>query len=136
MWDYKTGSDFTRPGDPYKQGRYLQHGLYARAAEQMMATLERTVDEIQAGYLFISEKAQGRAVPVPGDPDALQSILDDLAALLADGSFPHSPVADDCRFCDVASVCTYLDEVNVQSRQKMDTDRQPSLDPFRRLRNA
>lgn len=136
VWDYKTGSDFTRRNDPYRQGRSLQHGLYALAAEQMMETLDRAVSEIQAGYLFISEKTQGKAVPVPGDPDTFQAILDDLAALLSSGSFPHSPEKEDCRFCEFQSVCVYPDEVNAQSRDKMDASGNAELDAFRRLRDA
>jgi len=136
VWDYKTGTDFTRAADPYKQGRSLQHGLYSLAAADMMKALGRAVADIQAGYLFISERTQGKAVPVSGDPAALQAILDQLATLLSEGSFPHSVSADDCRFCDFASVCVYPLEVTAQSRDKMDVESNTSLEAFRRLRDA
>ncbi|HSJ23534.1 MAG TPA: PD-(D/E)XK nuclease family protein [Longimicrobiales bacterium] len=101
--DYKTGSagPFQRRSGPFDGGRRLQHVLYAAAAARI---LDRSVE--RAEFHFPSRRSQNHRVR--HDVRRLDGGLDivaDLLSLVREGRFVPTNVADDCRFCDFATIC-------------------------------
>jgi hypothetical protein len=93
------------------------------------------VNELVAGYIFISERSQGEAVVMPDAQAELHEILSKLASLLDQGSFVHSDKENDCHFCEYATLCVFSDEVTTQARRKLACGENETLDAFRRLRH-
>jgi ATP-dependent helicase/nuclease subunit B len=100
--DYKTGvpRDFAATGS-FNGGRRLQHALYAHVAEHL---LDGSVT--LAGYHYPTIRGENDAVmfdrlSLAGVTTLLDHMLDGVAA----GSFVPTDRADDCKFCDFASVC-------------------------------
>jgi ATP-dependent helicase/nuclease subunit B len=106
--DYKTGS-FAPYEDlvAFKQGRAVQHALYALAAEEILrregADPRPTVTE--SGYYFPTRRGEGREIMIECfDRKKLKELLAALFALVENGYFIPGPGAD-CRFCDFAPIC-------------------------------
>ena len=60
--------------------------------------------------------------------------LDDLFALVASGSFPHTADPADCRFCPFRSICGDVAETAAQAERKRDSEPgDPLLDPVRAI---
>lgn len=135
--DYKTGSSLRFGGQTgvFEGGRRLQHVLYAAAAERLFG---RTV--ARAEYQFPSRRSEnyrarydrGRLVD-----DGL-GLVTDLLDLVHNGWFLPTNVADDCRFCDYASVCrVQVDGYGKVASPLADWSREsqgPAADVLRRVR--
>jgi CRISPR/Cas system-associated exonuclease Cas4 (RecB family) len=101
--DYKTGSRarFGARNGPYDGGRRLQHVLYAAVARLLFdAEVER------AEYHFPTRASENyRAVFERTDLSEGLAVISGLLDMVAAGSFIPTNDADDCAYCDFASVC-------------------------------
>jgi hypothetical protein len=101
--DYKTGSRRGyRVQQPFNGGRRIQHVIYLLAAEQLF-------DEQLEGmeYHFPTIRGEKETVVFSRD-DVLprgREVLRTLLATALDGHFVATDHADDCRYCNYASVC-------------------------------
>ncbi len=60
--------------------------------------------------------------------------LDDLFALVASGSFPHTADASDCRFCAFRSICGNVARVAERAAAKRDAAEEDArLEPVRAI---
>ncbi|MHB8172096.1 MAG: PD-(D/E)XK nuclease family protein [Thermincolia bacterium] len=111
VWDYKTGgASVYEDRDYLKQGRQVQHALYAWVLEEL---LRISGQEPQArvevgGYIFPTEKGEGRRVARDQRgrgrlAEALGKMLD----LVATGTFCASHDENRCGYCDYQIVCRY-----------------------------
>jgi len=142
VYDYKSGS-YTRvydPGDPFQQGRVVQHVLYMVVAE---AVLRKQLDPaaVVEGFRFLfpgvrthgREIAFGRDIIEPG----LRTI-EKLCRLPAGGVFLATDDVNDCRFCNYRSACqaveTDLVALCAASGRKIDNPDNTALKPFVELR--
>jgi len=138
VWDYKSGSSRTyREGQSLEGGRRLQAGLYARAARELLHARGRAVDDVRSGYVFPTATGGGaRIVPSVRDEE-LETVLGRLFDLLKTGTFVHTPVKDDCRFCDFTTVCGNAKAAAHRAELKLSNARDSGdsrLRPFRELR--
>jgi ATP-dependent helicase/nuclease subunit B len=100
--DYKTGvaRDFAGTG-AFNGGRRLQHALYATVTEARLGGRVAT-----GQYHFPTVRGQHRVVVFDRMQQAgLGSVLGLMLDGVAAGSFVPTDRADDCRFCDFATVC-------------------------------
>jgi ATP-dependent helicase/nuclease subunit B len=100
--DYKTGAprDFAGTG-AFHGGRRLQHALYAHVAEQRFG---RPV--VSAGYHYPTTRGENRVemfdrLRLASVGELVGHLLDGVAA----GHFVPTNEADDCSYCDYATVC-------------------------------
>lgn len=105
--DYKTGKYW--PDDwkgTFEGGRHLQHALYGRAAEAMLARLHPGARVQRGTYYFPSARGlrARKEIPTP-DHATLSRVLRDLAAVLARGTFVQAPEKSACRFCEFKAAC-------------------------------
>jgi ATP-dependent helicase/nuclease subunit B len=106
--DYKTGS-YT----PYEKmksfgrGQYLQHALYAEAAENIIAKMGIDPEPRVrlAGYAFPTKKGDGREILFEKvDRTKLGELLVELFSFLKAGRFLVNPKAN-CGLCDYSVIC-------------------------------
>lgn len=113
VWDFKTGSTYEFDESSYiKQGRQIQHALYAYAAEGILGQEISSACVKEAGYIFPTEKGEGqRYLRCQSRRSealyALKIILD----LLSAGIFCAADDQSRCSYCDYQSVCRYPDSV-------------------------
>ncbi|WP_216830232.1 PD-(D/E)XK nuclease family protein [Alkalihalobacterium elongatum] len=114
--DYKTGSSYGYTDKAYfNGGRKLQHSLYALAFEKLFAHQNAQVSS--SAYLFPTLKGQGERIERKHNAEEREkflSIVEHLCELLAQGHFPYTDVADDCKYCDYKIICqrhTYEEEI-------------------------
>jgi CRISPR/Cas system-associated exonuclease Cas4 (RecB family) len=101
--DYKTGvpHGYEEGSGVFDGGRRLQHALYAAVAERLLGREVRT-----GSYHFPTRRGQNRVIPF--DRADLRDVGELVALLLngaGAGAFVPTDRADDCRFCDYASIC-------------------------------
>ncbi len=103
--DYKTGKpDLYRPRAkvaPCNGGRLLQPALYASAISSAMGQPVSTFE-----YRFPTTRGRNAIVEYP--IESLSAVRDVITALVEHvtlGRFVPTTDADDCRFCDYASIC-------------------------------
>ncbi len=133
IWDYKTGSSIKYEDHEYlKRGRQAQHALYATAMEEILRATEPEAEVDSAGYLFPTEKGEGRRLVRQRDRrDRLQEVLCDLFDLVGEGTFVAAEDGYGCNLCDYAKVCG--GKVAAE-RTKMKLERADGhLEPLRRL---
>jgi hypothetical protein len=109
IWDYKTGSGYNFADRDYiKQGRQIQHALYAMAAEEILGREEADAEIKQAGYLFPTEKGEGRYYVrhCQNRPAALEA-LQELLEMLSSGVFCATVHKESCNYCDYQRVCRH-----------------------------
>ena len=143
LYDYKSGG-YTRgydQGDPFRQGRLVQHVLYMALAESTLrAKVEpaATVDDFR--FLFPGIKTYGREIPFKRDivNDGL-GVIEKLCRLPATGVFPASDDHDDCKYCDYRQACqaikTNLKDLCADSKRKVADPENTVLKPFAELRS-
>jgi ATP-dependent helicase/nuclease subunit B len=105
--DYKTGG-FWRDSWAgwFGGGRQLQHAVYALAAAELLRAREPGARVVASGYYFPTVKGRGERVARPPRPPAeLAAVLGDLAAIVRDGAFVHTPKSEDCTFCEFSRAC-------------------------------
>jgi RecB family exonuclease len=129
--DYKTGGYWP---DAWKgtfaKGQRLQHAVYGRAAEAMLAARHGEPRVRQGTYYFPSARGM-RARKVIATPDraTLARVLGDLAAVIADGAFLQAPDRNACRWCEFKAACG--DEPWVRAGRKFAAA--DALQPYRDL---
>jgi len=121
--DYKTGS--YAPYEKIKsfgRGQYLQHALYAEAAEKIMR--KKGIDPEPrvkwTGYAFPTWKGDGREILIENfNRTKLRELLLELFSLLGTGRFLVNPDAN-CGFCDYSAVCSK--DVIERTKAKIETN--------------
>ena len=132
VWDYKSGGDWAfkeedRATRPLNGGRLLQHALYRRAAAQLLARAGTPAKEVTSGYFLTTRKGKMQRFELDAHPADVDETLDDLFALVASGSFPHTADAGDCRFCAFRAICGDVGEIAARAAAKRDA---PEADPL------
>ena len=125
---------------PFQAGRLVQHVLYMAITEAALrAGLDPGAAVHEFRFLFPGVRTHGREIPFKRDiiePGLLT--IERLCRLPADGAFPASDDADDCRWCDYRSACqainTRLRDHCASSRKKVDNPDNTVLRPFVELR--
>jgi hypothetical protein len=141
--DYKTGR-FWR--DDYagmvQGGRLLQHALYGRAAERLLARVDPQAQVSEAGYYFPCVRGEGELQLRRRLRDAeLAPVLARLFDTVAAGAFVHTPAARDCGLCDLGRACGRARDADSddgtleQARRKLDNLDNGMLAPYRVLRD-
>ena len=139
VWDYKSGGDYAfkeeqRAERPLKGGRLLQHALYKRAAAALLARAGIRVADVTSGYILPTRKGKMQRFTLEAGGALVDETLDDLFALVASGSFPHTADRADCRFCSFRSICRNVAETAAQAARKRDSEPgDPLLDPVRAI---
>lgn len=136
IWDYKTGSTWGfNDRDFCKAGQQVQHLLYSIAAEEALGALpeQGSVTIEQAGYLFPTDKGEGRTIVRRQDRrgyglQAVEKVLD----LMGNGVFCSSPSDTYCKFCDYSLVCRSRQAV-LSINIKLDDDANTCLDEWKEL---
>ena len=135
--DYKTGSS-SYIGEKFKEfgrGRFLQHALYAIAAETILRS--RGIDDrafvVESGYYFPTRKGEGKEIIVEGfDRKKLAALLEELLDVLRSGRFVINPDAE-CDYCDYGPVCG---GTNARERAKEKRPHNPEVfSTFERLKD-
>jgi ATP-dependent helicase/nuclease subunit B len=136
IWDYKGGRARVHQ-DPkaYRQGRVLQHVLYALAAEEILKQeVGAGVRVVRSGYFFPSPRGDGeRIARGPEDREQADRALGALFALLREGVFPARYDKGSCWSCDYGAVCGGEEAV---SRTQARLERDGRLEPLRRLKHG
>jgi RecB family exonuclease len=136
VWDYKSGNPrFMREEKLLNRGRQIQHALYARAVEILLARFQRRGRVQRSGYFFPGPSAAGERIVYMQDTVALGRVLNALFDLLYEGVFPYAPDSDFCRFCEFEGVCGGREKVNERSTVKLKNriGGNTVLEPYRRL---
>ena len=135
--DYKTGSSFAYRDRkaPYRGGRRLQHVLYAAVASRLLDAEVAGVEYHFPTYREHQNRARFRGSDLR---EGLQ-VVDELLDLAASGHFHPTDNADDCRFCDYASVCRVTrtrggKPVSAAAEWTRSAADVPELETLRRLR--
>jgi ATP-dependent helicase/nuclease subunit B len=105
--DYKTGRYWNDDWKgTFRGGRRLQHALYGRAAEAMLARTHPGARVRLGTYYFPSARGLRTRKPIETPDDAtLTRVLRDLGAVLARGTFVQAPERGTCRFCEFKPAC-------------------------------
>ncbi|HYK41605.1 MAG TPA: PD-(D/E)XK nuclease family protein, partial [Thermoanaerobaculia bacterium] len=128
VWDYKTGGLWSiKEGSALRGGRQMQHALYSLALESLLARAGCGGRVVRAGYFFPGRRGEGHRLALPDSPAEARRLLDGLFDLIAAGQFPHSPDADDCKFCEFVEVCGNPQRAALQARQKIAASSDPLL---------
>jgi RecB family exonuclease len=137
VWDYKSGSSWK-----YKQpgclagGTVIQHAIYARAANEMLARRGESGRVAETGYYFPTSKGKGALLARKTAPGALEDALDHLCDLAASGWFPQGDL-DRCKFCDFPSICLKDEEsVAAQSAKEEALPDDAGVEAWKRLREV
>jgi RecB family exonuclease len=136
IWDYKTGSTWGyREQDYVKQGKQLQHALYAVAAEVLLQKDRgKKVRVIRSGYYFPASKGSGlRITRSPAIRDELFDVLVNLFELLRKGTFPATDDKNSCTYCKYETICGGPGVAVERSKGKVEGD--DKLIPFKRLKD-
>jgi ATP-dependent helicase/nuclease subunit B len=136
VWDYKSGSTRAfHQQKPLNRGRQIQHALYARAVEILLARAEKQGRVIRSGYFFPGPRGAGERMALEHDATALKKVIDALFTLLGGGVFPFAPDSDSCGWCDYEVVCGGAKDANVRTTAKLNNPATSNavLDPLRRL---
>ena len=132
--DLKTGRAYARRGDAVGPDVSIdiQIGVYALVARPMAA--KRGLD-LAAAYVYTGLQADRERAFRDDIADlerATKSWLKIARDLLASGTFPRTPVADDCSFCPFQPACG--DGFHASVTHMLATDTRPELVQLRRLK--
>ena len=122
--DYKTGrywhDDYA---GTFVGGRLLQHALYGRAAEELLAKIDSRARITQGVYWFPTGRGWGKrvvvAAPAAGE---LQGVLADLVGLVGDGAFTQTPDEKECGRCDFRAACGRQPWTDAARKVEADSD--------------
>lgn len=124
--DYKSGGTYGfSDRDFFKQGRQLQHALYAYALEVLLRNKNNAGDvKVREGvYLFPTRKGEGRRfIRVQRDRTKLIKLLNNLFDIIEEGVFAPTENTGDCHWCDYRQVCRVHRLVNVIQAKRNDQD--------------
>lgn len=133
--DYKSGGTYGYSDrDYFKQGRQIQHALYAYACEMLLRKNNLQNARVMEGvYLFPTKKGEGRRfVRVRGDISRFFELLDDLFTIIEEGTFAATDDPGECRWCDYQVVCRIERLQRVIAGKRSDPDAE-ALSALRRL---
>jgi ATP-dependent helicase/nuclease subunit B len=139
VWDYKSGGDYAfkeehRAPRPLNGGRLLQHALYKRAAAALLARAGVRDAPLTSGYFLPTRKGKMQRFELDAKAALVDETLDDLFALVASGSFPHTADEADCRFCPFRAICGDVSSAVARAAKKRDSvTPDPLLEPIRAL---
>ena len=136
VWDYKSGSTFRfEGGGRFRAGTRIQHAIYARVVEAMLAASGDEGKVRRSGYYFASRKGDGFRQAIDVQPGELELVLNLLCDVAASGTFLHAD-AGNCRFCDYAPVCRNVVQAAERSRRKVEhDDRRPGVSAWQKLQD-
>lgn len=137
VWDYKSGSTYEYDrGGRLQCGMKLQHALYARAIEAMLARKGMSGKVTQSGYYFPTPKGRGARVARECSDGELKAVLNDLCDVIGSGWFLHAE-AGRCRWCDYGEVCGGANAAAQQALWKMAANPDhPAVKAWTRLQSA
>jgi RecB family exonuclease len=130
--DYKTGgTNKYEDLEKFKEGKILQHALYAIAAGEIIRKrgLSGAPEIKESGYYFPTLKGEGREIYIP--PPGLESVsevLGELTRWIEKGLFPVHPNTS-CAYCDYQLVCGA--DASERAKKKLDPD---SFEIFNQLK--
>lgn len=136
--DYKTGGTFGFGPSAFNGGRRLQHGIYARAAEQRYGR-----EVVDGQYHFPTRKGQNQTFTYDRLQLAgLEALLELLMDGVAKGHFVPTDDPDDCGFCDFAEICRAsrgpygrIDSPMAEwSREQVSFPLRPAVEQLKRVR--
>jgi ATP-dependent helicase/nuclease subunit B len=141
--DYKTGG--YRPDDwqgVFAGGTRLQHALYGRAAEALLAAHGKDAAVVRGIYVFPAVKGHRRQKVIDAPTSAtLKTVLRDLLDVIGTGAFAVSDGWQGCRYCEFAHAChaddptaPANDEEVTRATKKVDNLANTVLDVLRELR--
>jgi ATP-dependent helicase/nuclease subunit B len=135
--DYKTGRVWGVASDPFDGGRRLQHVLYTRIAEALLAS-----PVARAEYHYSTGRGQNqRLVYDAAELSAGPRVIDELLDIVGTGHFPPTDHTGDCGICDFRAVC----RIGMARRSgaqyppidwMKNADEVPSIATLRRLRSG
>lgn len=139
IWDYKLGSGYGyERSDPFRQGRRVQSMLYLSMIQSVLREKLSPAAAVERfGYFFPGLRTQG--LRIDWETDQLRSglsILDRLGDAVAHGAFLATDKKDDCTYCDYQAICRHLDALCGHSKQLLDGNELPVLNPLRGLRRG
>lgn len=130
VWDFKTGSTYEfNERDYIKQGRQIQHALYAYAAEVILKQEKSSVCVEEAGYIFPTEKGEGqRYLRSQSRRSEALYALNIMLDLLSAGIFCAANDSDRCGYCVYQNVCRYPDSTRfINEKLKNDDNKELEL---------
>jgi len=134
--DYKSGGTYGYSDrDYFKQGRQIQHALYAYACEVLLRKNNylQNAKVTEGVYLFPTKKGEGRRfVRVKRDISKFFELLDDLFTIIEKGAFAATEDPGDCRWCDYRVVCR-IERLHKVIAGKRDDPDVKALSALRRL---
>jgi ATP-dependent helicase/nuclease subunit B len=135
VWDYKTGKPYGyEDNQNLKQGRQIQHALYAYAAETILRQSGKdSKAEVEiSGYLFPTDRGEAQRF---GRPIAKRHLLYDVLTkgldMVSGGLFCATEDSGRCTFCDYSVVCRQ-EETTARAREKKE---HPDLKVWRELQD-
>jgi ATP-dependent helicase/nuclease subunit B len=134
--DYKTGSSrrFDR-GDPFQQGRRVQHALYLALARSRLAQCHPGAEVIVFGYFFPNTSEHGERMQWDAERLAEgDGILCRLCEMLASGCFPFTDDAADAIYSDYLAAFGDIDAAAQAVSKKLGNPENQVLRPFGELR--
>jgi RecB family exonuclease len=138
VWDFKTGGTYSYKSSSYiKQGRQIQHAIYASAAETILRDRYPNAVVKEAGYLFPTEKGEGETCLRKQDQrDKTKEAVELMLKLLSTGAFCVAEKENDspCKFCDYPAVCRHPQALE-DLQKKKDDPTNTILDPWKELQN-
>lgn len=117
--DYKTGG-FYEDGwkGTFAGGRRLQHALYGLVALELLKTKFKKPVVSKAQYYFSSTKGQQHRKVIPMVPTReIDTVLNDIRGVIANGTFITTAKKEDCKFCDYGPAC-FGEAANTQAEAK------------------
>jgi hypothetical protein len=140
--DYKTGGYYADDWTgTFAGGTRLQHALYGRAAEGLLAAAGKKKAEVVRGiYVFPAVKGHRRRKVIDAaDTTTLPAVLRDLVDVIGTGAFAIADGKGKCRFCEFAAACHADDPAGpdddvTRAARKIENAANTVLDPYRRLR--
>jgi ATP-dependent helicase/nuclease subunit B len=133
--DYKTGRFYRNDWrGVFAGGTRLQHAAYGIAATQLLRLREETAEIVHGSYVFPTARGWRKRIDISRSRSKmLGSVLSDLCAVIAEGTFIHAPDEAGCRWCGFRAACRPT--VQEQAQAKLRSLKNKELDAFRRLRD-
>jgi ATP-dependent helicase/nuclease subunit B len=142
--DYKTGGYWAPNWEGvFAGGTRLQHAVYGRAAEGLLAAHGKQAHVVRGVYVFPAVKGHRRQKAIDAPATAtLHTVLRQLMDVIGTGAFAISEGKQGCRFCEFAHACHADDpaapageDEETRATKKVANTADPVLDVFRELRS-
>jgi ATP-dependent helicase/nuclease subunit B len=142
--DYKTGGYWGPKWEGvFAGGTRLQHAVYGRAAERLLAAHGKKAHVVRGRYVFPAVKGHRRQKVIDASATStLNTVLRQLLDVIGTGAFAISEGKQGCRFCEFASACHAEDPAEpagedgeTRAAKKVENTANTVLDVFRALRS-